>query len=131
MDFLFNKDQELIRKSAREFIAKECPKEKVRELKEDKKGYDPKTWKKMAQLGYLGLVIPEKYGGTEGELWDLVIFMEEMGKNIFPSPYFPTVVLCSLPILTFGTDKQKEEILPKIAEKGEIWTYAKTEENVC
>ncbi len=59
MDFGFSKDQDLIRKSAREFFEKECPKEKVRELKADKKGYDPKMWKKMANLGFIGLVIPE------------------------------------------------------------------------
>ncbi len=127
MDLTFTKDQELIRKSAREFFEKECPKDKVRELKQDPIGYDPKMWKKMVQLGYVGLVIPEEYGGTEGEFWDLLIFMEEMGRNIVPSPYFSTTVLCSLPILKFGTDSQKEQILPKIAEKGEIWALAQIE----
>ena len=53
MDFGFSKDQELIRKSAREFFEKECPKDKVRELKSDPKGYDPKMWKKMVDLGFL------------------------------------------------------------------------------
>jgi len=129
MDFLFTKDQDLIRKSTKEFFEKECPKDKVRDLKEDDKGYDPKMWKKMVQLGYTGLVIPEAYGGTEGEFWDLLIFMEEMGRNIVPSPYFPTVVLCALPILEFGTEEQKKKILPKIAEKGEIWSYAQLEES--
>lgn len=129
MDFSFTKDQELIRKSIKEFFEKECPKDKVRELKEDEKGYDPGMWKKMVKLGYTGLVIPEEYGGTEGEFWDLLIFMEEAGRNIVPSPYFPTVVLCALPILEFGTDAQKKKILPKIAEKGEIWSYAQLEES--
>ncbi len=129
MDFSFTKDQELIRKSIKEFFEKECPKDKVRELKEDKKGYDPKMWKKMVKLGYTGLVIPEEYGGTEGEFWDILIFMEEMGRNIVPTPYFPTVVFCAMPILEFGTEAQKKKILPKIAEKGEIWAYAQIEES--
>ncbi len=131
MDFTFTKDQDLIRKSAREFFEKECPKDKVRELKEDKKGYDPKMWKKMVKLGFTGLVIPEEYMGTEGEFWDLLIFMEEIGKNIVPSPFFETVVLCAMPILKFGTSAQKEKILPGIAEKGEIWTLAQTEQTPC
>ncbi len=130
MDFAFTKDQELIRKSAREFFEKECPKERVRELKNDKKGYDPKMWKKMAKLGFMGLVLPEAYGGTEGDFIDLMIFMEEIGRNIVPSPFFATVVLSSMPILKFGNTQQKEEILPKIAEKGEIWTLAQTEEAI-
>ena len=129
MDFLFTKDQDLIRKSTKEFFEKECPKDKVRELKADDKGYDPKMWKKMVELGYQGLVIPEAYGGTEGDFWDLLIFMEEMGRNIVPCPYFPTVVLCALPVMAFGTEAQKEAILPKIAEKGQIWSYAQIEES--
>jgi alkylation response protein AidB-like acyl-CoA dehydrogenase len=128
MDFALKKDQELIKKSAREFFEKECPKDKVRELKEDLKGYDPKMWKKMISLGFLGLVIPEQYGGTEGEFIDLMLFMEEIGRNIVPSPFFSTVVLCGMPILEFGTDEQKDAFLPEIAEKGKIWSFAQTEQ---
>ena len=93
MDFAFSKDQELIRSSVREFLKKECPKDRVRELKGSEKGYDPKVWKKMVKLGFQGLVIPEEYGGTEGDFYDLVIFMEEAGRNIFPSPFFSTMKL--------------------------------------
>ncbi len=128
MDFGFTKDQDLIRKSAREFFEKECPKEKVRELKEDKIGYDSKMWKKLAGLGYMGLVIPEEFNGTEGEFLDLMIFMEEMGRNIVPCPFFTTVCQCAPAIQEFGTKSQKKKILPKIAEKGEIWSYAVNEE---
>ncbi|MFO7964525.1 MAG: acyl-CoA dehydrogenase family protein [Desulfobacterales bacterium] len=127
MDFGFTKDQDLIRKSAREFFEKECPKEKVRELKTDKIGYDSKMWKKLAGLGYMGLVIPEEYHGTEGEYLDLMIFMEEMGRNIVPCPFFTTVCQCAPAIQEFGTKNQKKAILPKIAEKGEVWSYAVNE----
>ena len=130
MDFGFLKDQELIRKSAKEFFEKECPKDKVRELKEDKKGYDPKMWKKMTQLGFLGLVLPEAYGGTEGEFIDLMIFMEEMGRNIVPCPFFTTVCLCAPAITAFGSEDQKALFLPKIAEKGDIWSFALNEAKV-
>ncbi len=128
MDFAFKKEQELIKKSAREFFEKECPKDKVRELKADPRGYDPAIWKKMTSLGFLGLVIPEKYGGTEGNFIDLMLFMEEMGRNIVPSPFFSTVALCGMPLLKFGTDEQKEVFLPGIAEKGKIWSFAQTEQ---
>jgi len=128
MDFGFSKDQDLIRKSAREFIEKECPKEKVRELKQDKKGFDTKIWKKMANLGFMGLVIAEEYHGTEGDFLDLMIFMEEIGRNIFPCPFFITVCQCAPAIEEFGTAAQKKNILPKIAEKGEIWSYAINED---
>jgi alkylation response protein AidB-like acyl-CoA dehydrogenase len=128
MDFAFSKDQELIRSSVREFLKKECPKDSVRELKGSEKGYDPKVWKKMVKLGFQGLVIPEEYGGTEGELYDLVIFMEEAGRNVFPSPYFSTVCLCSMPLMEYATAEQKKKYLPKIAAKGAIWSLALKEE---
>jgi acyl-CoA dehydrogenase len=124
MDFGFTKDQDLIRKSIREFFEKECPKEKVRELKTDKKGYDPKTWKKLADLGYMGLVIPEEYSGAEGAFLDLMIVMEEIGRNIVPGPYFTTVCQCAPAIDKFGAKALKKNVLKKIAEKGEIASYA-------
>ena len=113
MDFALEKDQELIKKSAREFFEKECPKDKVRELREDPKGYDPNMWKKMIPLGFLGLIIPEQYGGTEGEFIDLMLFMEEIGRNLVPSPFFSTVVLCGMPLMEFGTSEQKNTFLPE------------------
>ena len=128
MDFSFAKDQDMIRKSAREFLEKECSKDKVRELKTDEKGYDPQTWKKMIDLGWMGLIIPEAYGGSEGEFIDVMILMEEMGRNILPGPFFSTVALCSLPILAFGSEQQKKAILPRIAD-GEIWSLALLEKS--
>ena len=58
MDYTIGKEQEMLRKSAREFFEKECPKDKVRELKSEPKAYDAKMWKKMVKLGFQGLIIP-------------------------------------------------------------------------
>jgi alkylation response protein AidB-like acyl-CoA dehydrogenase len=127
MNFDFTKDQKLLRTSAREFIEKECPKDKVRELKSDNKGYDPKTWKKMVELGFTGLAIPEEYAGMGGTYIELMILMEEIGRNIMPSPYYATVALCAMPIAKFGSDEQKEKYLPGIAENGKIWSMAMAE----
>ncbi len=127
MDYSIGKEQEMLRKSAREFFEKECPKDKVRELKTDPKAYDSKMWKKMVKLGFQGLVIPEEFGGMDGDFVELTLFMEEVGHNIVPMPYYSTVVLCALPLIRYGRDAQKEAYLPGIAEKGDIWTLAQTE----
>ena len=127
MDYSLSNDQEMIKKAAKEFFEKECPKEKIRELKEDLKGFDPKMWKKMVDLGYVGLVIPEQYGGTEGDFVELAVFMEEAGRNIAPSPFYTTGVQCAMPLIEFGTEDQKKKHLPRIAEKGDIWAFAQTE----
>ena len=128
MDYTIGKEQDMLRKSAREFFEKECPKDKVRELKTEPKAYDAKMWKKMVKLGFQGLIIPEAYGGMDGDFVELALFMEEVGRNIVPMPYYATVALCALPLINYGNDQQKEEYLSGIAEKGDIWTLARTEE---
>ena len=127
MDFSLTEEQEMLRTSARDFLLKECPKARVRELEESESGYEPEMWKKMANLGWMGLVFPEEYGGTEGEFLDLIVLLREMGRNILPSPFFSTVVLCSLPVLQFGTKEQKEKFLPKVAGGDLIMALALTE----
>ncbi|MDY6880586.1 MAG: acyl-CoA dehydrogenase [Desulfatiglans sp.] len=129
MDFAFSKDQRMIQSSVREFLDKECLSDIVRELEEDEKGYDPVVWEKMAELGWMGIVLPEEYEGTEGDFIELMIVMEEMGRRLLPSPFFTTVGLCALPLSAFGTSSQKEAFLPPIAEGEKIWTLAFMEED--
>ena len=127
MDFGFSEEQEMLRTLARDFLTTECPKAKVRELLEDEKGYDPEMWRNMAELGWMGLVFPEEFGGTDASLMELAVLMEEMGRNILPGPFFSTVVLCALPILEYGTSEQKAKFLPQIAKGEAIWALALTE----
>ncbi|MBM4446939.1 MAG: acyl-CoA dehydrogenase [Chloroflexi bacterium] len=128
MDFSFTEEQEMLRTMARDFLANECPKSKVRELDKDEKGYDPQMWRNMAELGWMGLVFPEEYGGTGASFVDLVALMEEMGRNIVPGPFFSTIALCALAILEFGTNEQKAKFLPQIAKGETIWTLASMEQ---
>ena len=127
MDFSFSEDQKMIQASIKDFLDKECPSDKVRELEESQKGYDPEIWRKMAELGYLGIHLPEEYGGTGGDFFDLMILMEEMGRRLLPSPFFSTIALCSLPLLAYGTEEQKRRFLPGMANGSDIWTFALTE----
>ncbi len=130
MDFTFNKDQKLLRQSIREFLTKECESEFVRQMEEDEKGYTPELWSKMANLGWMGLIFPEKYGGTEGDFLDLAVMMEEMGRACLPGPFFSTVVLGGLTILEAGTESQRSHLLPKIATGDMILTLAMHEPGV-
>jgi alkylation response protein AidB-like acyl-CoA dehydrogenase len=127
MNLDLTEEQEMLRTSARDFLTKECPKTLVRKLEEDEKGYSPELWRKMAELGWMGLVLPEQYNGMGMGFLDLVILLQEMGRNILPGPFFSTVVLGSLPILNSGTEEQKKEFLPKIATGDMILTLAFTE----
>ena len=127
MDLGLSEEQQMIQTSARDFLEKECPKTLVREMEEDEKGYSAELWKKMADLGWLGLVFPEKLGGSEFSFLDLAVLLEEQGRALLPGPFFSTVVLSGMPILTFGSDAQKAEHLPKIAAGDEIVVFAQTE----
>jgi len=127
MDFSFTEEQDMLRILARDFLAKECPKAKVREMDKDERGYDPQMWHSMAELGWMGLIFPEEYGGMGASFMDLVILMEEMGKNILPGPFFSTIALCALPLLEYGSSKQKTKFLPQIAKGEAIWTFALAE----
>lgn len=115
MDLDFRKDQLMIKKTAREFLDKECPRSPyVREVEESEIGITSDLWKKIAKLGWLGMLIPEEYGGMECDVVDMTILMEEMGRACLPGPVLHTV-LGALAILWEGTNKQKERFLSKIA----------------
>jgi alkylation response protein AidB-like acyl-CoA dehydrogenase len=127
MNLSFTEEQEILRKFARDFLANKFPKKVLKEVEGSKLGYSLEIWKEMAELGWMGLPFPEKYGGTEMTFLDLAVLLEEMGKACMPGPYFSTVVLGGFPILDVGTEAQKQEYLPQIAQGKAIFTLALTE----
>lgn len=127
MDLGWNEEQEMLRKTARDFLAKECPPTLVRTVEEDEKGYSPDLYQKMVELGWVGLVFPEKYGGGDGEFLDLIALLEEMGRFLVPDTFLTTVVHCGLPILFVGNEEQKQKFLPQIAAGKIILALALTE----
>jgi alkylation response protein AidB-like acyl-CoA dehydrogenase len=127
MDFEFNEEQKMLKTSAREFLEKECPKALVKQMVADEKGNPPELWHKMAELGWLGLIFPEKYGGMGGNILDLVAIQEEMGRACVPGAFYSTVLLGGLFVLNNGSEEQKQNLLPKVAEGKLILTLALTE----
>jgi len=123
MDLRFTETQEILKKMARDFLSTECPKTLVRKLEQSEEGYSPELWKKMAELGWMGLIIPEEYGGMGYTFQDLVVLLEEIGRNILPGPLIATITSTFL-ILEAGSEEQKKELLPKIAQGELILTTA-------
>ena len=115
MDLDFSQEQVMFRTTCRDFLSKECPSTLVQELERSEEGYSPELWRKIADLGWLGLTFPERYGGLGGDSLDLAILYDEMGRANFPSPHLATVVLGGHTILECGSEEQKQELLPKIA----------------
>jgi alkylation response protein AidB-like acyl-CoA dehydrogenase len=126
VDFAFSEEQEMLRRSAREFLAKECSPKVVRRLMESEDGYDPALWKKIVDLGWTALGIPEQYGGV-GTFLDLVVVLEEAGRALLPGPFFSTIGLAVPVVLEAGTEAQKKEVLGAIADGSARATLAFTE----
>lgn len=119
MDFSLSEQQEMLRKIARDFFTNELPKTLVKEMAQDEKGYRPDLWQKMAGLGWMGLVLPERYGGSEASFLDLAILLQEMGRACLPGPFFSTVVLGAFTVMEAGSEGQKQKLLPRLA-RGEL-----------
>src|SRR5579864_1892109 len=126
MDFAFSEEQEMLRRSARDFLAKECPPKVVRAALKGDDAYDPALWKKLAGLGWTALGIPERYGGV-GTFLDLVVVLEEAGRALLPGPFFATMGLAVPALLESGTEAQKKEVLGAIAAGDARATLALTE----
>jgi alkylation response protein AidB-like acyl-CoA dehydrogenase len=128
LDFGFSEEQEMLRQSARSLLERECPSAHVRQMMDDERGYSPELWRKMADLGWLGLVLPEEYGGAGLNYVDLVVVAEEMGRVLLPSPFIWTLMFAEA-MSRAGSDEQKRRFLPAIARGDLIATVAHLETN--
>src|SRR5262245_28299503 len=127
MDFGFSAEQDMLRQTARAFLAENSPPSFVRQMMEDERGYKPELWREMADLGWLGLAFPEEYGGQGLRFVDFTVILEEMGAVLLPSPFFSSVLLAGQAILIGGSEAQKQTYLPQIADGSLIATLAMTE----
>ncbi len=129
MNFGFTEDQEALRDATRKFLDNECPTTFVRKMMADDTAHATELWKKIAQLGWLGIIVPEDFGGSGGNFLDLVVILEEAGKSLLPGPFFATALLGTTAILGGGSAAQKADLLPKIVEGNHIVTLALAEKS--
>ena len=123
MKFGFSEEQEMLRSEVRRFLDEHCPIPEVRRLKETRSGFSEKLWAEMARLGWLGIVLPEAYGGA-GLTWaDGIVILEETGRSLFPSPLIANT-LAATAILEAGDEEQKRRWLPALADGSRKGTLA-------
>ena len=126
MDVLLNEEEEMVKNAAREFLEGECPPSLAREMEVDDLGYPPDLWRQMAQLGWLGMSLPESLGGQGLPVTYLGIIIEEMGRAIAPVPFHSTTV-AALTIAADGTPEQQQSVIPKVCSGDSVLTWALTE----
>lgn len=127
MDLSLTEEQQMLKNTARDFMKRECPWTLVKEVDESEIGYSADLWRKIAELGWLGMIFPEAYGGMNSSLTDMSVIYEEMGQALLPGPYFNSAMLCGSIILEAGTEAQKQQLLPAIGQGEKILTLAFTE----
>ena len=126
MDVLPSEEEQMVKNLAREFLEGECPPSLARAMEVDELGYPPELWKKMAELGWPALALPERYGGQGMPLTYLGLILEEAGRAIAPVPLHSTM-MAALTIAGHGNEAQREEILPRVCNGDLILTWAFTE----
>lgn len=126
MDLSYTETQELLRQTARDFAQRDFPIRRHRELVEGKATFDAETWKKMAGLGWLGLMVDEAHDGTGGGWVDLIVLLEEMGRALMPMTFLAHT-LAGLVIQRYGGDAQQGSLLPAVAGGERVFAVAITE----
>ena len=98
MHFAFTADQEALRSEARRYLEERFPAERVAELADSAEGWDPASWGELAGLGWLGVSVAEDEGGAGLGFLEEAVLLEELGRALYPGPYFSTIAL-ALPAL--------------------------------
>src|SRR5580658_4018445 len=127
MDFEFSEDQKQLGAEARRFLQAKCPPAAVRAILEGPQAYDKDLWRGLGEMGFLGVVVPEQYGGLGLGYLELCVVAEELGRVLAPVPFSSTVYQFAEALLAAGTAEQKTRLLPKIAEGKLIGTFARAE----
>lgn len=128
MNLEFSEDQKFVQQTARDFLAKNAGLDVCRKVLEAPDvTHDAGLWKGVAEMGWLGAVVPEQYGGAGLGYLELVLIAEEIGRALAPIPFSSSVALCTEAILHYGSDAQKKAWLPRLAAGDAIGTFALAE----
>jgi acyl-CoA dehydrogenase len=114
---LLNDEQKMLSKTAHEFIRERAPAARIRTFRDskDEVGFSRTLWNEMAELGWLGLQIPEAYDGLGLGFFDLCVVLEQSGRELMPEPFVSTLLLGTQALLLGGTEAQKKALLPGIS----------------
>ncbi len=114
---LLNDEQKMLSKTALDLIRERAPVARLRTYRDtkDSAGFSESLWKEMADLGWLGLQIPEEYEGLGLGFFDLCVVLEQSGRELMPEPFVSTLLLGTQALLLGGSDAQKKSMLPRVA----------------
>ena len=126
MDLSLTETQQMLKQAVEDFVERDAPIATLIELQQTERGFSNDMWSTAGELGWLGMLIPEQYGGSATELTDAAVLFEALGKGAVPGPFLSSTLAAEL-INTLGSDEQKQDYLPRIATGAIICTLAMTE----
>ena len=115
MNFSLSEEQRLLKDSAERFVRERCSLDRRRELVSGDLGYSERSWRQMAELGWLGVGVPEACGGVGGGPVETMVLMEAFGAGLVTEPYLPSVVLGAGLVTAAGSEAQQRALLPALA----------------
>lgn len=118
MQLVLTEDQELLAKTAADFVAQKSPIARMRELRDqrDAVGFSKTLWKEMAELGWVGVPFPEAVGGADMGMAELAVVLEALGRKLAPEPFISSVLLAGQTLVLGGSEAQREQWLPGLVE---------------
>jgi alkylation response protein AidB-like acyl-CoA dehydrogenase len=127
MNFALSDEQQMLQKSAADFVRRESSLKRIRELRNDSAGFSRPIYGKMAELGWLAIPFSDKLGGLGQGLVDLAVVMEEIGRGLLPEPVLSSVFLGGQAVALGGSAAQQSQWLPKVIEGQAILTLGSLE----
>ena len=124
LDLEFDQEQELLRQTVRDVLARHCPPTVVRQMEDDPVGYPASLWAQLGELDLIGLLLPDEYGGSAMSLLEGVALYEELGRTLAPTPHFVSAVMSGGVLAAAGSGAQKDRWLRPVAAGEAIVTPA-------
>lgn len=116
MNFDLTEEQQILVDTVAKFVKDDSPVERFRKLRDSERGWDPGTWARMGEMGWLGVAYPEEQGGFGGRFVDLALILEQLGRGLVPEPVIPSVVLAGGLVSKLGTQAQLDAFLAPMIE---------------
>ena len=124
LDLEFDQEQELLRQTVRDVLARHCPLDVVRQMEDDPAGYPKGLWEQLGALDLIGLLLPETSGGSGMSLIEGVALYEELGRALAPTPHFVSAVMSGGVLAAGGSEEQRERWLRPVASGEAVLTPA-------
>ncbi len=123
---VLSEEQSMLRDAAKSWVQEKSPVTAFRKMRDSGAdlGYDAAAWNEMAEMGWAGVIIPEEYGGSEFGYLSMGLILEELGRTLTASPLLSSALAAASALILGGSDAQKSEWLPKIAEGTAVATLA-------